>query len=88
MQDGFFQPIESSIIFFFGIYVLIFTRNSKVFSYPNSSLPHLHTTGKVNFQSSRAILLPIEFLSNLDVNERELLAINFTGYYLKRETLA
>lgn len=60
----------------------------KFFSYPNSSLPHLRTTGKVNFQSSRAILLPIEFLSNLDVNERELLAINFTGYYLKRETLA
>ena len=63
MQDGFFQPIESCIIFF-GKYVLIFMRNCKVFAYPNSALPHLHTTGKVNFQSSRAILLPIEFLSN------------------------
>lgn len=60
MQDGFFQPIESCIIFF-GKYALIFMRNCKVFAYPNSALPHLHTTGKINFQSSRATLLLIEF---------------------------
>lgn len=64
MQDGFFQPIESSIIFF-SVYMFSFLQEiPKFFSYPNSALPHLRTTGKVNFQSSRAILLPIEFLSN------------------------
>ena len=64
MQDGFSQPVESFIFFFRYIMFSFLQEIPKFFSYPNSALPHSRTTGKVNFQSSRAILLPIEFLSN------------------------